>query len=74
MLNNSTVIKQLAAKRPGREITWKQHKVGQPVTQIILIRNTITNTLEGQAYRVAFCERNNVIILNAGTGTKQLEA
>ena len=74
MLNNSTVTKQLAAKRPAREITWKQLEVGRPVTEIILIRNTITNTLEGQACRVAFSERNDVTILNAGTGTKQLKA
>ena len=42
--------------------------------EIILIRNTITNTLEGQACRVAFSKRNDVIILNVGTGTKQLKA
>ena len=72
MLNNSTVTKQLAAKRPAREITWKQLEVGRPVTlTIFLTRNTMTSTLEGQAWRVAFSERNDVIILNAGTGTRQ---
>ena len=70
-LNNSSVTKQLAAKRPAREITWKQLEVERSVTEIIFIRITITNTLEGQAWRVAFSERNDFIILNAGTANKK---
>ena len=72
--NNSSVTKQLAAKRPAREITWKQLEVERSVTEIleiIFIRNTITNTLEGQAWRVALSERNDFIILNAGTANKK---
>ena len=55
MLNGSRVTKWLTAKRPAREIYLKQLEVGRSVTETIL--NTITNTLEGQACRVAFSKR-----------------